>query len=125
MKPISSYSLCQTQLCCWWGVRQFFFFLSHSSFSKYQYLWKAVVAGITSTDRRQQKVTPSSVSTKHFPYKFVHSSEKHKRQHYIKIPGCTIISETIYNRKTDNSIFYHASHVLSFLVGLSDTYLHE
>jgi len=36
-------------------VRQSPNFLSHSSFSKCQHLWKAIVAGIIPTDRGQQK----------------------------------------------------------------------
>jgi len=54
IKLISSYSLFQTQLFVGGTVHEFSFFMSHRSFSKCQHLRKTVVAGILSTDRRQQ-----------------------------------------------------------------------
>ena len=54
MKPIFVIPCSKHSFFVGGTVRQISLFLSHSSFSKCQHLRKTVVAGILSTDRRQQ-----------------------------------------------------------------------
>jgi len=53
MKPISSIPCAKHNLVVDGAVHQFSLFLFHSSFSKCQQLWKAVMAGIFLMDLRQ------------------------------------------------------------------------